>query len=67
MAYTSMKKLITNENNKYNSEMITAEEYDLWKENTQNKLDVFFACGRLTQSQYEELTAMLIDTTVVSA
>lgn len=62
MAYVSMKKLITNENNKYTSEAITAEEYELWKGNTQNKLDVFFACNRLTQTQYEELCGLLIDT-----
>lgn len=61
MAYVSMKKLITNENNKYESGVITAEEYGLWKTNTQNKLDVFFACNRLTQAQYEELCGMLID------
>lgn len=61
MAYMSMKKLIVNENKKYENAAITAEEYNLWKENTQNKLDVFFACNRLTQSQYEELCGMLID------
>ena len=64
MAYVSMKKLITNENSKYNSGLIVADEYELWKTNTQNKLDVFFACNRLTQAQYEELCGMLIDTTV---
>lgn len=63
MAYVSMKKLITNENSKYNSGLIAADEYELWKTNTQNKLDVFFACNRLTQAQYEELYGMLIDTT----
>ena len=67
MAYTSMKRLITNENTKYNNGSITAEEYELWKETSQNKLDVFFACNRLTQTQYEELCGMLIDTTSVSA
>ena len=61
MAYMSMKKLIVNENKKYENAAITVEEYNLWKENTQNKLDVFFACNRLTQSQYEELCGMLID------
>lgn len=67
MAYISMKKLITNENSKYNSGVITAEEYELWRTNTQNKLDVFFACNRITQVQYEELCGMLIDTPTVSA
>lgn len=67
MAYISMKKLITNENNKYDSGAVTVEEYGLWKTNTQNKLDVFFACNRMTQAQYEELCGMLIDTSTVSA
>ena len=60
MAYTSMKKLITNENNKYNSGLVTAEEYNLWKENAKNKLDVFYACNRVAQAQYEELIGMFI-------
>ena len=59
MAYVSMKKLIMNENSKYNSGVVTSEEYELWKTNTQNKLDVFFACNRMTQAQYEELTGLL--------
>lgn len=59
MAYTAMKKLITNQNSKYDSGMITPEEYALWKENTQNKLDVFLTMNRLTSAQYEELTGML--------
>lgn len=67
MAYTSMKRIITNENIKYNNGSITADEYELWKETSQNKLDVFFACNRLTQTQYEELCGMLIDTTSASA
>ena len=67
MAYVSMKKLIANENSKYESGVITAEEYGIWKTNTQNKLDVFFACNRMTQAQYEELCDMLIDTSTVDA
>ena len=67
MAYVSMKKLIANENSKYESGVITAEEYGIWKTNTQNKLDVFFACNRMTQAQYEELCGMLIDTSTVDA
>lgn len=59
MTYTSMKKLITNENAKYNSGAVTADAYNLWKAGTQNKLDVFLACDRLTSAQYEELTGML--------
>lgn len=60
MAYISMKKLITNQNNKYNARMVAAEDYNAWKEVTQNKLDVFLACNRLSAVQYEELTGMLL-------
>ena len=62
MAYTSMKRIISNENDQYNAGSIMSDEYSLWKENTQNKLDVFFACNRITQTQYEELCGLLIDT-----
>lgn len=63
MAYQSMKKLINNQNIKYNNGSVDAESYNIWKANTLNKLDVFLACDRLTQAQYEELTGLLIDTT----
>ena len=59
MAYTSMKKLITNENNKLSNGTITQEEYDLFKTNSMKKLDVFLACDRITLNQYEELVAMM--------
>lgn len=62
MAYEAMKKLITNENSKYTNEAVTKEAYDLWAKGAKNKLDVFFACDRITLSQYEELTRMLITT-----
>lgn len=59
MAYTIMKKLITNQNNKLTNGSITQEEYELFKVNTMKKLDVFLACDRLTSAQYEELVGML--------
>jgi hypothetical protein len=59
MAYTAMRKLIENENNKLENNTITQEVYDLWKESAQNKLDIFLACNRITSEQYEELTGML--------
>jgi hypothetical protein len=59
MAYTTMKKLITNQNNKLTNGTISQEDYDLWKESAQNKLDVFMACNRLTNAQYEELVGMI--------
>lgn len=59
MAYTSMKKLIQNENQKFDKGIVSPQEYNLWKENTINKLDVFLACNRITSAQYEELNDML--------
>lgn len=58
MAYTTMKKLILNANTKLESGQWSTVEYDEYKESQQNKLDVFFANGRLSQQQYEELTGM---------
>lgn len=46
--YVAMKKLI---NKKFYK---TAEE-------AQDKLDVFFACNRLTNEQYAELTALVAE------
>lgn len=59
MAYVTMKKLITNQNNKLANGSITQEEYELFKVNTMKKLDVFLACDRLTSAQYEKLVGML--------
>lgn len=60
MAYTTMKKLITNQNIKYNNGVISDDSYRLWKTSTLNKLDVFLACDRITQEQYEELNNLLL-------
>ena len=60
MAYSSMKRLILNQNTKYNKGIIDEDSYNLWKDSTQNKLDVFLACDRLTQIQFEELTGLLL-------
>lgn len=59
MAYTSMKKLITSQNQKLADGQITEAEYAIWKESTMTKLDVFLACNRMTAEQYEELVAMM--------
>ena len=56
MIYTTMKKLILNANAKVQSGAWSAEEYEEYKASQQNKLDIFFAKGRLTEAQYEELT-----------
>ena len=61
MAYKSMKKLILNANTQFQSGAWSAEEYEEYKNAQQNKIDVFFANGRLTQTQYEELTGLWIE------
>lgn len=60
MAYTSMKKLITNQNIKYMNGTVDAESYNMCKITTMNKLDVFLTGDRITQVQYEELVGMLL-------
>ena len=59
MAYRSMVKLINNENALFGAGRVSAEEYAAWKDNTMNKLDVFLACDRITEAQYQELVGML--------
>ena len=61
MAYKSMKKLILNANAQLQSGAWSSEEYEEYKGAQQNKIDVFFANGRLTQAQYEELTGLWIE------
>ena len=61
MTYSTMKKLIANANARLQSGAWTEEEYFAYKATQQNKLDVFFEKGRLTQSQYEELTDMWLE------
>lgn len=62
MLYSSMKKLISNQNTKYTNEVVDAESYNNWKDTTMNKLDIFLACDRITSTQYQELVDMFITT-----
>lgn len=57
--YTSMLRLIKNKNAQYEAGQVTTEEYAAWKESTMNKLDIFLACSRITDTQYSELVGML--------
>lgn len=59
MAYRAMKKVIENANKRLENGEMTQEEYDLFKQDSLNKLDVFLACNRITITQYEELEKML--------
>ena len=61
MVYVTMKKLISNAVAKYQSEIWTREEYEEYKGAQQHKLDVFYALGRLTELQYEELTGVWVE------
>lgn len=61
MIYNTMSKLISNANAKYETKAWTHEQYVDYRESQQNKLDVFYAKGRLTESQYNELTDMWLD------
>lgn len=61
MTYSTMKKIIANANAKYQSGAWNAEEYLAYKAVQQNKLDVFYAKGRLAEAQYEELTEMWLE------
>ena len=60
MLYSSMKKLISNQNTKYTNEVVDAESYNNWKDNTMNKLDIFLALDRITSTQYQELANMFL-------
>lgn len=61
MTYNTMKKLILNANAQYQSGAWNREQCAEYKAAQQNKLDVFYAKGRLTESQYEELTDLWIE------
>lgn len=58
MAYTSMKKLIENQNRKLAEGLITKGDYDVWKEKQMPKLDIFLTTDRLSETQYAELVNM---------
>ena len=58
MAYITMKKLILNAKAHLSDGSWEKEQYEVYRESTQRKLDVFYANNRLTENQYEELTGM---------
>lgn len=61
MAYKSLVKVIEAENIQLSEGLIDSEEYATWKENTIKKMDVFLTCDRITEAQYQELTAMFAE------
>lgn len=58
MTFKTMQKLIINANIKVQNGEWSDTEYEAYKEAQQNKIDIFYAKGRLTQAQYETLTDM---------
>lgn len=61
MTYSMMKKLILNANAKVINGTWTAEEFEAYKTTQQKKIDVFYATGRLTEEQYEELSGLWVE------
>ena len=59
MTYKNCKKVIENQIRKKNAEVITAEEYDVFKSDMTNKLDVFLLNNRITKEQYTELIGLM--------
>lgn len=59
MVYNSARLLIQNTLNKKENGSMTEDEFNLWKETMENKLNVFYLMNRLTESQYKELSSML--------
>lgn len=60
MAYKTMRKLIANDNMELKGGEIAEEEYTVRKADRMNKLDVFLACGRITEAQYKELLELFV-------
>ena len=61
MTYSVMKRLIENAVAKRTQGLWQKDEYEAYKEAQQRKLDVFYATGRLTEAQYEELTGLWVE------
>ena len=59
MTYKNCKKVIANQIEKRNAEVITAEEYEAFKSDMTNKLDVFLLNDRITKEQYAELIGLM--------
>lgn len=59
MAFKNCKKVIENNIRKMNSGEITSEEYQVFKSDMTNKLDVFLLNNRITKEQYEELLKLM--------
>lgn len=59
MAYKNCKKVIENKKAKLNARVITSEEYDTFKLDMTEKLDVFLLNNRINKEQYNELISLM--------
>lgn len=59
MTYKNCKKVIENQIKKRNDKIIAAEEYEAFKVDMTNKLDVFLLNNRITKEQYTELIEIM--------
>ena len=59
MTYKNCKKVIENNKKKFNAGTITAEEYEAFKSDMTNKLDVFLLNNRIDNNQYNELIGLM--------
>ena len=59
MTYKNCKTVIENQIKKRNIEAITAEEYEAFKSDMIDKLDVFLLNNRITKDQYAELVGKM--------
>ena len=59
MTYKNFKKVIENQIKRRNAEVITAEEYETFKSDMIDKLDVFLLNNRITKEQYNELVGIM--------
>ena len=58
-AYSTMKKLIANLNDKYAMGRITEASYTATAATYKTRLDVFFGMGRMTAEEYNELMGQI--------
>ena len=59
MTYKNCKKVIENQIKRRNAEVITAEEYETFKSEMSNMLDIFLLNNRITKEQYNELIGIM--------
>ena len=59
MTYKNCKKVIENHKNKVKAGVISAEEYEVFKSDMTNKLDVFLLNNRINKDEYNELIGLM--------